>query len=448
MSDLAPYLPKKSTVATEIFAFHKKKGDTEPTRGYLGASVIGHHCDRYLWYTFRACCKEDFPGRIYRLFETGDLAEIRFVKELRAIGCTVHTVDPNTGEQFEITDFGGHFSGHMDGCALGIPDAPKTWHVLEFKTHNAKSFAKLVKEGVKVSKPVHYSQMQTYMHKTGMKRALYLAVNKDTDDLYAERIDYDKEFSEPQMERAKGIIFDTQIPERCTDREDWWECKFCSAKKLCWSDPDCVLPIPSVSCRQCCHATPKLDGKARWECEKRKQTISDEEMANGCEFHLLMPGLVNGAIPIDFGNLHGNDFIIFEWENGVQFTHGPYHEMFTTQELIAAPQSVVASPIVKQVKGLFNATIDQVIDNDPMARYSKEDCEFLWKGAVKDLSEWWKREFDIEFATLDPIQKWDTQDYLAAEFGSEYGGDILVISWKGVVTEGSPLKIEIRKGKK
>ena len=155
MGDLAAYLPKKSIVAKSIFEWHKKTGDAEPARGYLGASIIGHHCDRYLWYSFRACCKEDFPGRIYRLFETGDLAEIRFTKELRAIGCTVHDVDPNTGEQFEINDFGGHFSGHMDGCALGIPDAPKTWHVLEFKTHNAKSFAKLVKEGVKASKPVH-----------------------------------------------------------------------------------------------------------------------------------------------------------------------------------------------------------------------------------------------------------------------------------------------------
>ena len=446
MTSLAPYLPKKSQVATAIFAHHKKVGDAEPARGYLGASIIGHHCDRYLWYLFRACCKEEFPGRIYRLFETGDLAEIRFVKELRAIGCTVYDINPSTNEQLEINDFGGHFSGHLDGCALGIPDAPKTWHVTEYKSHNAKSFAKLVKEGVKVSKPIHYAQCQTYMHKTGMKRTLYLGTNKDTDDIYSERIDYDKTFSERQMERAKRIIFDTQIPERCTDREDWYECKYCSAKGICWGDPDCVLPIPSVSCRQCCHATPKIDGKARWECEKRKQTISDEEMAKGCARHLILPGLLTGAEPINFGkDEQDRDFIIFRYQDGLEFVHGGHG--FTTKELIASPRGVIQSNMVNYVRDVFNAKIDQVIDNDPMARYPEDDSEILWKGAVKDLSGWWRKQYDQEFATLTPMQKWDTQDYLAAEFGFEYDGDILVISWKNVVTEGSPSKIEIRRGK-
>ncbi len=444
MTDLSSYLPKRSVVAKEIFDHHKKKGDTEPARGYLGASAIGHRCDRYLWYTFRACCKEDFPGRIYRLFETGDLAEIRFTKELRAIGCTVHDVDPVTDEQFEILDFGGHFSGHMDSCILGVPDAPKTWHVGEYKSHNAKSFAKLVKLGVEASKPVHYAQCQVYMHKTGMKRTLYLAVNKDTDDLYAERIDYDRAFSEAQMNRAKKIIFTTQPPLRCTDREDWWECKYCSAKGICWSKQASAIPLPGVSCRQCCHATPMTDGKARWYCEKRDQTISDEEMAKGCSHHLLLPGLVNESTPIDYGeDPEGRNYIIFEWDNGVQFTHGQGEGRFSTWELIVAPQAVVESPIVKRVKELFNAKIDQVIDNDPMARYPEGDSELLYKGPVGDLSDWWRGQYDQDFAKLEPIQKWDTQDYLAAEFS----GSILVISWKNVVTEGSPLKIEIRKGK-
>lgn len=89
----------------------------------------------------------------------GDLAEARFVADLRAIGCTVYEVDEN-GKQFAIEALGGHFGGHMDGAALGIPEAPKTWHVTEFKTHSAKSFAKLQKDGVQKAKPQHYAQMQ------------------------------------------------------------------------------------------------------------------------------------------------------------------------------------------------------------------------------------------------------------------------------------------------
>jgi hypothetical protein len=44
-----------------------------------------------------------------------------------------------------VRDEAGHFGGSMDAVALGIPEAPKTWHLCEFKTHNAKSFADLQK---------------------------------------------------------------------------------------------------------------------------------------------------------------------------------------------------------------------------------------------------------------------------------------------------------------
>ena len=32
--------------------------------------------------------------------------------------------------------------------AIGLKEAPKTWHVAEFKTHSAKSFRDLVAKGV------------------------------------------------------------------------------------------------------------------------------------------------------------------------------------------------------------------------------------------------------------------------------------------------------------
>jgi hypothetical protein len=179
MTDITGFLPEDSPVVEAIYAWHKRRGDAEPYRGYCGASEIGHSCERYLWYKFRGCCKEEFTGRKYRLFQTGHYAEPRFVAELKGIGCEVHEVDAN-GDQFAISDHGGHFSGHMDGCALGIPGAEKTWHVLEMKTHSNKNFNKLKKGGVLKGFPSHYAQMQAPMHKTGMKRALYMAVNKVT----------------------------------------------------------------------------------------------------------------------------------------------------------------------------------------------------------------------------------------------------------------------------
>ncbi len=60
--------------------------------------------------------------------------------------------------------------------------------MLEFKTHSAKSFADLAAKGVEASKPQHVAQMQIYMHLTGITRALYVAVCKDTDALHIERV--------------------------------------------------------------------------------------------------------------------------------------------------------------------------------------------------------------------------------------------------------------------
>ncbi|GAG27102.1 unnamed protein product, partial [marine sediment metagenome] len=71
MADIAQHLLKQSKTVVAIYAHYKEVGDAEPVRGYLGASIIGHPCERYLWYVFRQCCKPEFDGRMHRLFETG-----------------------------------------------------------------------------------------------------------------------------------------------------------------------------------------------------------------------------------------------------------------------------------------------------------------------------------------------------------------------------------------
>ena len=134
---------------------------SEPSRGHLGASQIGHHCDRYLWLSFRWACPEQFQGRILRLFRRGHNEEAGVISDLRAAGCEVMDAD-GTGRQYGFRD--GHFAGSIDGMVLaGIPEAPTKPHVLEAKTHSLKSFNDVVAKGVKASKPMHYAQMQTYM---------------------------------------------------------------------------------------------------------------------------------------------------------------------------------------------------------------------------------------------------------------------------------------------
>ncbi|HDZ25646.1 MAG TPA: hypothetical protein ENH65_03945 [Candidatus Aminicenantes bacterium] len=449
MSDISKYIPKESLTVKQIFEEYKKAGDAEPTRGYLGASIIGHPCERYLWYCFRQCCSPDFSGRMYRLFETGDREEGRMAANLRSIGCEVHDFVPSPEDysggyprgliriekQFEVSALGGHFSGHMDGCALGIPEAPKTWHVLEFKTHKAKSFKKLEKEGVQKSKPQHFSQMQIYMHLTKMTRALYLAVNKDTDDLCSERIKHDSGACETLMSKAERIITSNEPPKRAFSRRDYYECKWCDAQSICWgpesSEP--ALPIKTLSCRQCCHATPDIHSEgANWHCEKLGVPVKDLEP---CEHHLCLPGLFSFASPDDFRNDERGEYIVFKNEDGATWEHGEGFNCYSSEELMKLRVKDLTGGIVAKTKELFDAEITQC-EEDILSCYPKEDCETVWEGREKNLSEAWRAAFNEDLMSLEMINSSSFPDYKVAELP---GGRVAIVWCSG--------RAEIRKGK-
>ena len=91
------------------------------------------------------------------------------------------------GSHFEFTDSTGHFVCRADGVVKNVPHNSES-HLLEIKTHNKKSFSALQRHGVKESKPEHYAQVQISMALGNLKRGLYVAVCKDDEQFYIERI--------------------------------------------------------------------------------------------------------------------------------------------------------------------------------------------------------------------------------------------------------------------
>ena len=321
MGDLSEFMPQGSKTVELIHAHYKARADAEPQRGYLGASVAGHECDRFLWYTFRGVIREDAEGRMYRLWQTGHREEARMLDDLRAIGLKVFDRDPETQDQFELLGHGGHFSGHMDAVVLGVPEAPKTPHVAECKTHKASSFNDLVKKGVRASKPVHFAQMQVYMGAFRIDRALYLAHNKDTDELHAERVRFEPEFYAKVLARARKIIETSKAPEKCSSRSDDWRCNMCPAQGLCWGAWEKpAVPIRAQTCKACVHSTALTVGssKAAWSCAKYETEV-DPQVGAECPSFLLLPGLVSFAEPTD----SGDDWIEFtNTSDGTKWRHG------------------------------------------------------------------------------------------------------------------------------
>ena len=289
-----------------IFAsYESESGDG--FRSHLGASLIGKECERALWFDFRWVTRAKHPGRLLRLFETGQLEEARLVQNLRKTGATVLEVDPETGRQFNVKAHGGHFGGSLDGIAINLLEAPKTWHVLEFKTHSTKSFTDLLSKKVRDSKPLHFAQMQIYMHMMGIPRAMYLAVCKENDDVYVERVELDSVFAKGLVEKAQRIIFATTPPQRISNDPCWYQCRMCDHAPVCHAN-QVDSTSPEVNCRTCLAATPVEGG---WHCARHNKAINDADQRAACSHHLFIPSLVPGQ-QIDAGE----DWVEYEFASG------------------------------------------------------------------------------------------------------------------------------------
>lgn len=323
-------------VADAIHSHYKRVGDSEPQRTYIGASVIGKPCSRALWYDYRWAGRAQFDGRLYRLFERGRKEEPWLISDLRAIGVTVYEHDPSTGRQFNFVDpdCGGHLRGSCDGLAVGVPQAPKSVSVLEFKTASAKAFATIKKDGIAKCKPEYFAQAQLYMRWTrqiwgadGADAALFVVVNKDTDDIYSERIKYDGKAAETLVSKALAIIESTEPPERISSDPAWYECKFCHHHSICHGND-----VPAVSCRTCAHSTPELDGDARWTCARHKADISVDQQRTGCGQHRYIPILLHKlGHPVDATD----GGVVYQTPDGNSFINGDKPTGFTSQEIQA-----------------------------------------------------------------------------------------------------------------
>lgn len=258
-------------------------------RAHMGASIIGRECDREVWYSFRWATLVRFNGKQLRLFNRGHREEERFISWLRDAGISVDPVDPVTGEQWRISAVKGHFGGSLDGIIWNVPGVEQhglnhtTRILVEFKTHGEKSFLKLIADGVKKSKPEHYVQMQTYMHHKQLPLALYLAINKNTDEIHAEFVRYDPIPATTALARADHLVFQQFPPRRISEDPSWFKCRFCDHKNTCH-----LRQAMQVNCRTCIHSSP-IDG-GQWHCKLWNSAIPLEHQKTGCGSHTPIDG--------------------------------------------------------------------------------------------------------------------------------------------------------------
>lgn len=251
--------------------------DDDKHRSHLGASIVGNECARAVWYNFRWVTAGQFEGRVLRLFNRGHLEEGRFIAYLLMIGVQVFQQDEN-GKQYRITHAEGHMGGSGDGVGIGIPDiAPGVPALLEFKTHNDKSFNALKADGVRTSKFEHYVQANVYMRKMALGCCLYMGVNKNTDELYGEILPLDTTIADQFLDRGNQIVWLQQPPKRLNESAGYYKCKWCDHRPVCH-----LKAAPDVNCRTCEYSAPVAGGEGAWACTRHNAPISKEVQLVGC----------------------------------------------------------------------------------------------------------------------------------------------------------------------
>lgn len=238
-------LPDPSVDPT-LQAIHRlieERENAKPKRDYLGASIIGHSCERFIWYNLNHADKGDpitYKG-LYAI-EDGHRTEELLKERLRLVsGVELWDLDENQKDQIGFVD--GKFSGHVDGVILGLLQAPKTPHIFEAKACNEKKFNELIKlkdqygekDALEQWDYTYFAQAQSYMHYLDMERHYLVCATPGGRDMVSCRTEFQKDRFQNLMMKKDRIIAAKTAPERITSHRGFYICKFCRFAEFCWA---------------------------------------------------------------------------------------------------------------------------------------------------------------------------------------------------------------------
>lgn len=218
--------------------YRKKQGQ----RKYLGMSGIGGWCARKIWYGFRGYTPSETEGRVQMIFSLGSAVEEEVLRWLRMGG---YQVD---GQQEEFVALNGFFRGHCDGIIHGVTQNP---HILEIKSASASRFKAFQTGSIAQVSPEYFAQVQCYMGYSGLKRAVWVVMNKNTCEIYVECCDFEEETFRQIENRARTIIGANEPPKRIYEGNPGADCDMCDYKGHCWEPPYIQTTKTCGTCYAC-----------------------------------------------------------------------------------------------------------------------------------------------------------------------------------------------------
>jgi len=225
MADIAKILNQTSSIKA-IDLYYEANFEQ---RRRLGLSQVGHQCKRFLWYKHHGFTEPVPEGQVLRLFELGKMIEDRVCKDLEQCGFVI----TKKQHPVELTINGLTLTGSCDGVISGLIESskPSLW---ECKSMGSKGFAKLLRVGYEAYNAQYKGQVHAYMLGLGLTRAFVTVYNKDTSELYQERIKLNKDWIIEKLQSVFGAISLPVPPERYCPRATHWEAKFCPFYQECF----------------------------------------------------------------------------------------------------------------------------------------------------------------------------------------------------------------------
>lgn len=257
--------------ATQVAKQLETYSRPEELRDYVGASILGTNCERVLRYVHERVRPTPPYAKSLRIFEFGDAIETLVVHWLKAcftpLGFHVYDRNPLTGDQFRCMSekdgmrIGGHADGLLSAQSL-LPDlweamplherlTPEFVRLIEVKSHKNDRFEEVRDLGVQESKFEHYAQVQKYMRDSKqltsafglpvqLTQCLYVAVNKDTCEIYTEDIAFDDDTAERLESRARRAVSAPTLTPRLSSDPKKGPCKWCDYAVHCYADERAV----------------------------------------------------------------------------------------------------------------------------------------------------------------------------------------------------------------
>jgi len=214
-------------------------------RAYVGASAIGHECERSIQFEYAGATKErDFEPATLRRFDQGHMGEELARAWIGDAGFELVQRSQRTGQRYRWTQLDDQASGEPDGVLIGGPEVPGLSYpaMWEHKYVGAKTFREILKHGLKKARPGYYSQTQVNMAYLGLTNgpAVFTVTCGDDGQQLHLLIDFDAEEAQRTSDKFVRIIEATQAGEllpRPFASDDHFICRGCAFKARCWGLP-------------------------------------------------------------------------------------------------------------------------------------------------------------------------------------------------------------------